>query len=376
MPNRKIMLITPGPLYSIAEDKLTALSAEFSGYFVSASDSEAIRSVKRLGSFDVRFSRSDHRRRVLSAARQLWLCLGLVVRSRFSREPVSLVATYDPLTTGLIGWLCAIIVGARFASEVNGVYTAEAEYLDSSNRSLANLKKAFYRLLMSFVLRRAVGIKLQFPGQIDSLRIDLRGKTVRCFHNYIDLDLFLDLQRDDERKLVLFIGFPFYRKGVDILVRAFKLVAEAHPDWRLRILGWYPDPELLLREVDSHAQIEIHAPVQHSEVPRHMAECSIFVMPSRSEAKSRSLIEAMAAGKARIGSDVDGTPTIINDNVDGLLFRNGDHLDLAHKLALFMDNPDLRKRLGLASELRARREFAPEVHCRDLMSFYREVLDA
>ena len=97
-------------------------------------------------------------------------------------------------------------------------------------------------------------------------------------------------------------------------------------------------------------------------------------MLSRSEAMGRDLAEAMAAGKPRIGSNVDGIPSVINDGVDGLLVEPGNIDDPAEKLPMLMSNQELRQRLGKAGEIRAKKEFTKSIYFENLTNFYNEVL--
>ena len=69
------------------------------------------------------------------------------------------------------------------------------------------------------------------------------------------------------------------------------------------------------------------------------------------------LVEAMAAGKPRIGSNVDGIPTVINDGIDGLLVAPENVDDLANKLDMLMGNSDMRHELGKNGEIRAKKNF-------------------
>ena len=200
---------------------------------------------------------------------------------------------------------------------------------------------------MRFVLKRADGIKLLFKEQLAPFESILGGKVVRAFPCYVATDAFRNL---GEKKEVLFAGFPFKRKGVDVLIEAFKRVAPAYPDWTLKILGWYPDPRLLHAAIDGHPQIQHHLPVKFDQMPEHIGSCAILVLPSRSEAMGRVLVEAMAAEKPRIGSRVDGIPTVINDGVDGYLVEPGNVADLAEKLDRLMGDPGLRRSMGLAGK--------------------------
>ena len=105
-----------------------------------------------------------------------------------------------------------------------------------------------------------------------------------------------------------------------------------------------------------------------------MGRCGIFVLPSRTEAMGRVLLEAMACAKPRIGSDIEGIPTVIEDGQDGLLFRAGDAEDLARKLDRLMGDANLRKSLGMAGRMRSITEFNANHYFRRLLDFYGRVL--
>jgi glycosyltransferase involved in cell wall biosynthesis len=175
--------------------------------------------------------------------------------------------------------------------------------------------------------------------------------------------------------LILFVGFPFRRKGIDILIEAFKRVAPRQPDWKLRILGWFPRPAALIEAVGGHRQIEICGPVEYEEMPAQLAECSILVLPSRSEAMGRILLESMAAGKARIGADVDGIPTVVAHGKDGLLFKAEDSEDLAMKLEMLMSDDELRRQLAIAARNRSVAEMTSDAYFSNTFEFYDAVIE-
>ncbi|NLD99607.1 MAG: glycosyltransferase family 4 protein, partial [Fibrobacter sp.] len=85
-------------------------------------------------------------------------------------------------------------------------------------------------------------------------------------------------------------------------------------------------------------------------------------------------IESMAAGKARIGSNVDGTPQLIRDGIDGLLFKSGDIEELALKMDLLMGDKKLRKKMGEAGRRRARLEFSEENYIKNIRKFYDDTI--
>jgi glycosyltransferase involved in cell wall biosynthesis len=75
----------------------------------------------------------------------------------------------------------------------------------------------------------------------------------------------------------------------------------------------------------------------------------VLVLPSRSEARSNSLMEAMACGCCPVASRVGGNPELVTHGETGLLFASGDEADLARQLELAIADHALRERLGAAA---------------------------
>lgn len=107
-----------------------------------------------------------------------------------------------------------------------------------------------------------------------------------------------------------------------------------------------------------------------AQVAEWLRAIDIFVLPSRSEALSNSLMEAMACGCAPVASRVGGNPELIAHGETGLLFEPGDAEELARHLELLAGNRDLRVRLGAAAAVRIRREFSVEQAARRMEQIY------
>ncbi|MDB5047987.1 MAG: group 1 glycosyl transferase [Fibrobacteres bacterium] len=373
MVRNRILFILPGPLWEIKDSlrkRMERLSERYQGRIVTTMPEAG---EHRLGNFTLtalRYRRGSLWKPWMNLKFLLYGCF-LALRARFGGESYDLVVTYDPLRSGLIGLLVARLAGARFAPEVNGVYESYANYLDGGPRFMLDLKKKLYPRLVGYTLSRADGIKTLFPSQLQHYRQRIRTPVVEHFFDYVDLEPFQDL---GEEKVILFVGFPFRLKGVDLLIEAFKHVAPRHPGWKLKILGWFPDGRELDAAIGGHPDIFHHPPVYSNEMPLHMGRCGIFVLPSRTEAMGRVLLEAMACAKPRVGANIEGIPTVIEDGVDGLLFQPGDAADLAAKLDRLMGDVNLRKSLGMAGRMRSIGEFNANHYFRRLLDFYGRVL--
>lgn len=80
-----------------------------------------------------------------------------------------------------------------------------------------------------------------------------------------------------------------------------------------------------------------------------LATADVFVLTSHSEGRPNVVVEAMAAGRAVIASDLPGVSEIIEHDKNGLLFSAGDTDHLARHLQRLTEDRELRLRLGQAA---------------------------
>lgn len=367
---KRIMLIFSGVKFDLDRDcglRLRRLSERFEGASFVAHPQAAAVTYDRFRLTAVKFQGAGLR----FTLRFVFGGLVWAIRERRGGGRVALVTTTDPLKTGLLGWLVARIIGAKFAPEVNGDYWDPANYRDGPGRFSGWLKRKLLTGLGNFVLTRADGIRILYPHHIDFLKPKLRRKVICSVFDITDISAF---DNRGEDKVVLFVGFPFFLKGVDLLIEAFKKVAPKYPDWKLKILGWYPDRSVLDAHCAGHPQIVHHAPVYHHEMPEHIGRAAIVVLPSRTEGVPRVLLEAMAAGKPRIASNVGGVSTIIDDGKDGFLFQAENVEQLAQQLDRLMADSRLRASIGDAGRARAHTSFTLDCYIERISQFYSDVI--
>ena len=371
-----LVLVSPGPKYDpigFYQSRLETLTDGYEGVVLTSSPTP-LRS--EIGGFQI-IAKRFHAGKLREFISFLVACTRLSQELAQTGRKVDLVVSYDPLKSGILALFLKRQLGAKFAVEINGIYDDPANYADTRNRLIARLKCQLYKGVEAFVIRRADGIKLLFDGQVDSfLEPGATKSVIRSFANLVNVVPFLSCPADITKKRVLFVGYPHFLKGVDILIAAFSILFEEFPEWELTILGWYPDKRVIERALRGTRNITYHLPVPADKMPTQMASHSIFVLPSRAEAMGRVLIEAMGAGVARIGARQGGIPTVIEDGVDGLLFEKNNVLELASCLRILMGSEELRKSYGDAARERVTIDFSREKYLESINNFYGDVITA
>lgn len=100
--------------------------------------------------------------------------------------------------------------------------------------------------------------------------------------------------------------------------------------------------------------------VAHAAMPGVYRAADLCVLPSLLEATSLAGLEAMASGRALVGTRVGGIPALVAEGVNGVLVAPGDPSALAGAIRRLAADAGLRERMGAAGRRRAVEEFAWE----------------
>jgi glycosyltransferase involved in cell wall biosynthesis len=158
----------------------------------------------------------------------------------------------------------------------------------------------------------------------------------------------------EEKKVITFVGRLIKVKGVIYLLKA---VLELKNNFILLIVGGGVQRKELEKFVDKMKIKNVIFTGERSDIPEILAATDIFVLPSLSEGLPTSLLEALAAGKACIVTNI-GLP--VENNVDGIVVKAADPQGLKKALRELLDNEGLRKKLGKNAKNKARTQFSWE----------------
>lgn len=157
------------------------------------------------------------------------------------------------------------------------------------------------------------------------------------------------------RPYILAVGRLVKQKGFDVLIRAF--VQSEIRTHDLLIAGDGTERsslEELAGALEAGERVQFLGRTDRALTARLFQGCSFFVIPSRSDEGLPVVIaEAMAAGKAIIGTRVGGVPEAVIDGVNGLLIEKEDVSGLSSALQQMECDRELRNRLGSSGSKRS-----------------------
>lgn len=154
---------------------------------------------------------------------------------------------------------------------------------------------------------------------------------------------------------VICVGRLVSAKGQLVLLRAFADLLEQGHMLRLKLIGDGEDRQQLESYVANRAlgaAVEVKGALNHEETRKSMESADIFVLSSFAEGLPVALMEAMAMEIPCISTYIAGIPELIRDGIEGLLVPASSQEQLVSAMKLLIDNPELRRKLGVAGRMR------------------------
>ncbi|HEY0492539.1 MAG TPA: glycosyltransferase family 4 protein [Candidatus Dormibacteraeota bacterium] len=184
-----------------------------------------------------------------------------------------------------------------------------------------------------------------FPG---NYQIVPNGIDVKRFRQATPLPEFRDGMVN-----ILFVGRLEYRKGLGYLLRAFEQLKPLYPNLRLIIAGdgplrrWYGN--FLARK--QLPDVVMAGYVEADQLPRYYASCDIFCSPATGdESFGIVLLEAMAAGRPIVATNIDGFRGVVTHGREALLVDRKSKRQLAYALETLINGPQIRQELSRAGQ--------------------------
>lgn len=210
--------------------------------------------------------------------------------------------------------------------------------------------------------------------------------TYEIIPNGVDLEQFADPRLAPFPELrdgfvnILFVGRLDKRKGLSYLLKALTYVKQQFPSVRLLVVGAFEPAqraayETFVRQAGL-TEVLFKGFVSPEEKIRYYKSCDLFCAPSIGrESQGIVLLEAMAAGKPVVASDIEGYRTVLAGGEAGLLVPPGDAAALAVALTRLLADDSYRARLAENGRRRVQ-AYAWDRIARRILAYYEAIIAA
>jgi glycosyltransferase involved in cell wall biosynthesis len=259
------------------------------------------------------------------------------------------------VSTGMSFWRKLLFVCPALLAGVPAILHLHGADFEEFHRDGSALRKWVMRWLFD---RVAAIIVLSASWQQWARRIS-RNPLIVPIYNPVVMPPASDASLR-EPSSILFLGQLGRRKGCYDLLEATALLVAKHPRIKVRMAG---DGEVekvktAVERLGLREHVEVLEWVSGPRKSALLDSASVYALPSYCEALPMSVLEAMAAGLPVICTPVGGIPEAVTHGLEGVVVAPGNIAALADALDMFLENPEIRQRMGRAARLKIESGFS------------------
>jgi glycosyltransferase involved in cell wall biosynthesis len=276
-------------------------------------------------------------------------------------ERTEIVHSHDAYTS-VFGTICARLAGVR------GVIASRRSWYSPHLRGrILRANRLAYRFA-----DRVLGNSPSVSRLVES-EGGVSASRIVTIPNFLDAAAFEPMPPDDRRASLDELGVPAGAFVIGIvarlspvkdhgtLLRAIASLRERIPELHCVLIGDGPERGAIERLAEALGIDDIvHLAGERTQPPNLHGLFDVSVLCSTSEAFPNSVLEAMAAARPVVATDVGGTPDAIRQGTTGLLVPPSDPSRLAEAILRLYDEPALRTKLGNAGCVAARSGYSTE----------------
>jgi len=306
---------------------------------------------------------------------------GRLVRPILEEERPDLIHTHSPFVMGFSAALWAKRLRVPLVFTFHTIYEKYAHHIpvvpQPAVRVFAREYSRAFANRAQCVIAPSEGISWMLKRQGVHTRIEVlpTGISLSMAENLQPIRGEMGLPR--EARVLLYAGRISKEKNLEMLVQAFRVVADQEPRAHLVVAGDGPGLGALQRLVmQLGLENRAHFPgmIARIDVFRWAAESEAFVFPSITDTQGLVVAEAMAAGAPCVAVNSLAVMGVVRDGENGLLAGNSPE-SLANALLKVLGDEDLRRRMS-ASARQTAAQFSDQAGGKRLAAIYADLIEA
>ncbi len=299
------------------------------------------------------------------------------------KERFDIVHVHNPMASAMGR------IAARIASVKSIIYTAHGFYF---HENMPFLKRRFYILVEKILGRYFTDVIFTQSREDMSTAIKeslIPRKKIIWIGNGVNIKEFRRFKKfrgavlgvKERDKVICFVGRIVKEKGIVELVYAFKRVVEKFPEAKLLIVGKHlgSDRDKRIIEVleniikENHLEEFVIFAGLREDIPKIFSIIDVFVLPSHREGMPRSIIEAMAAGKPVVATNIRGCREEVINGKTGILVPVNNANKLAKAIIKILSDKKLALKMGKNARRIAIERFNEEDVLRRQLDVYKHL---
>ena len=292
------------------------------------------------------------------------------IAAYLQQHPANIIHAHSPCLNGL----AALGQGLPVIYEMRSSWEDASVSVGTTQEGSARYRLS--RMLETYVANRADAVVVICDGlKAELIRRGIPDDKITVVPNALPEHMFAQPDADKvaeirtryslhDCQVIGFFGSFFEWEGVDCLIRSLPIVLKSVPGARLFIAGGGRQ-ESTLHALVAELGIEDHVifagRISHAEISACYAAANVMVYPRVPDRLTNMVtplkpLEAMAQGTLVVASDVGGHKELMVDGDTGILFRAGDHDDLAQKIVDVLSQPNKVRDIEARALVYVRRE--------------------
>ncbi|MBI5115652.1 glycosyltransferase family 4 protein [Candidatus Poribacteria bacterium] len=272
------------------------------------------------------------------------------------RTPIDVVYTQDPFSSGVVGY----VLGRVFEKPV--VFSFAGDMIDNPYWRRESPRNRFMNAVGKWLIKRGAGFRVCSASEREKLTA--MGVSQERIHEIgwlTDFTRFASARGEDVRarllvdrfdRLLLFVGRLVKQKNVHNLISAMKIISESWNTALLLVIGQgreLADLEERVRRLGLEQKVVFLGAIEHQQLPEYFAACDVFILPSLYEGNAIVVLEAAAAGRPSVSTDVSGASDAIIDGTTGFIVERDNPAQLAGTTLELLRDPVKAAEMGRAA---------------------------
>lgn len=205
---------------------------------------------------------------------------------------------------------------------------------------------------------------------------DISLKKIEVVPNVADLNRFFPISNNHKSNKILYCGALEPRKGINVLANAIPKVLDKIPEAIFEFVGDLKNKDNLTKLIPKkyHDSLVFVDRISNNVLNDYYNEARIGIIPSLFDSFPYVALEALSTELPIVASDNTGVKEMIIDNESGLLYKNGNAIDLADKIIELYFDVEKQHKFGICGREAVLNKYSPDVLVNEIIDIYKRVI--